>query len=183
VVCSGRCASGVVDEHAVEVVRSFDLPVDEHHGHAGAPESERCLVLLGGGREDDPVDEADEAAQKLVLALDALVRVAQVDPVAALAGDCLDALDDGCEVGVGDVRDDDAERACSPRLEAACQRVRPKVERLDRLADARFRADSMAAEVARDRGDRDAGAARDVADRRDGLGRLGCWLNIDIRDR
>ena len=62
--------------------------------------------------------------------------VAQINRVSLLGGTPLDFLKNGCEIGIGDIRQNDAQRHGSLRYQSPGERVRRKVIFSDHRFDA-----------------------------------------------
>ena len=115
---------------------------------------------------DPPIDEQVEIRR---LAIRIVGGVAQQKHEPVLPGDVLDSAHELREERVFDVGDDEPEGLGRPQLQRAGDRRRPVVERAGRVQDALTRIRPRPAEAGQhpaDRRGRDAGATRDVTDRR-----------------
>ncbi len=156
----------VIDDGGYRIV--LDAPVDGDDRHSVCGQARYRLVLALDACQDQSVDPArTQEIGDLGLAVEAAVRVGQHRKITVLRQGVLDAADDGREHRVGDVGNDDADRAGAICLQRQGGGVRPVVEA---LADAHdildhLRPDQMARtgiERARDRRDVNAGLPCDI---------------------
>ena len=103
----------------------------------GSPLRGPLQLVVGqpGRAEHEPVDRAPEAAHQLLLRGGALRGVAEHQRQAGCRRRTFGPLDHSGEVGVGDVRDQQGDRPCAPRLERLSRRVGHVAELLGHRED------------------------------------------------
>ncbi len=146
-----------------------DVAIEEDRREVLEPIGERERPFVGDC-DDQAVDPPlTESGEKAGLVLDVVSRVREDEGVAVRVQSGVDTLRDGREERIRDVRDHEAHCPARARPHAAGSDVWPVVERLHRIDDTapRFVADERV--VVQDAGHgrhRDAGALRDLSDRR-----------------
>ena len=128
-----QCTHGfpVVDADLVE--RGVQRAVDEHARQANVPQiGERATCGIGARRQDDAVDATlVKGGDDRQLAFRVVLGVRQEDHHPETGAFRLDRADDVAEIGVGDGRHGDPDRAGRRGLERAGQSVRAVADRVD----------------------------------------------------
>ena len=98
----------------------LDFAVQQHRGDRQARQLCGQRGIVAGGHHDQPVDAAlGQHLQVAALAVGLVIGVAQNDVVARPKTAVFDRVHDLCEIGVGAVGDQHAQRACVVAFEAA----------------------------------------------------------------
>src|SRR4029450_1344607 len=120
-----------------------ELPIEEHDRNTHKAKRRRHSRRLRCGGEDDRIDPPDQVVEDLFLSSGALVGVAEKNVVVTIAGALLDPLHSVSKKGVGDVRNDDTDRARRPRLQTARRLVKTETDLSDCRLDLRLRPNAV----------------------------------------